>query len=129
MNARFVFLGLVLCAATAIAAESRPGLVSFRRIAIPEDVPAHLCSALAQDGQGYLWIGTQGGLVRYDGYRFRTWRSDPADPSTIGGSYVRALVAARDGRIWAGFFSGGVSVLDPATGRAVRYRHRNRVEG
>ena len=48
MKTRLFLLGLALCAASAIAAESRPGLVSFRRIAIPDDVPGHLCSALAQ---------------------------------------------------------------------------------
>src|SRR4029078_12108862 len=111
---------LLLVAATAHA-PSRPGLVNFRRVAVPEDVPAHLCSALAQDAKGYLWIGTQGGLVRYDGYRFRAWTSDPANAATIGGSDVRALLAARDGTIWAGFFSGGVSSLDPVTGRITRY--------
>jgi diguanylate cyclase (GGDEF)-like protein len=128
MNARSLLFCFLLGAAAAAASESRPGLVSFRRIAIPEDVPAHLCSALAQDGQGFLWIGTQGGLVRFDGYRFRTWTSDPAKPATIGGSYVRALLAARDGTIWIGFFSGGLSSLDPATGRITRYA-ADRVEG
>ena len=106
--------------AAAAHAQSRPGLVSFRRLAIPDDVPAHLCSALAQDRQGFLWIGTQGGLVRFDGYRFRTVLSEPA--------YVRALLAARDGTIWIGFFSGGLSSLDPATGRVTRYA-AERVEG
>ena len=118
----------LLFVAAAAHAQSRPGLVNFRRIAIPEDVPAHLCSALAQDAQGYLWIGTQGGLVRYDGYRFRTWTSDPANAATICGSYVRALLAARDGTIWIGFFSGGVSSLDPTTGKITRYA-ADRVEG
>jgi diguanylate cyclase (GGDEF)-like protein len=117
-------LAAALCLALvahAFASDSRVGLVSFRRIVIPDDVPAHLCSALAQDGDGFLWIGTQGGLVRYDGYRFRTWNG-----ATIGGSYVRALLAARDGRIWIGFFSGGLSVLDPASGSITRYRHDDR---
>src|SRR4051795_8426949 len=94
---------------------AEPGL-TFRRIAIPDDVPAHLCSALAQDRDGFLWIGTQGGLVRFDGYRFRTWTSDPSNRSTIGGSYVRALLAARDGTIWIGFFRRGTLVARPGRG-------------
>ena len=83
----------------------RPGLVAFEPIAIPDDVPAHLVSALAQDADGFLWIGTQGGLVRYDGYAFRTYRPDPRDPATIGGAYVRTLRVASDGRIWIGTLS------------------------
>src|SRR5512135_654495 len=96
----------------ALATDSRAA-IEFTRLAIPDDVPAHLCSALAQDSDGFIWIGTQNGLVRYDGHRFRTHRFDPNDDSTIGGSYIRALLASRDGRLWAGTFSGGLSVYDP----------------
>jgi diguanylate cyclase (GGDEF)-like protein len=118
MHARTFLLCLILGAVAAAASEPRPGLISFRRVAIPDDVPAHLCSALAQDRDGFLWIGTQGGLVRFDGYRFRTLTS----------GYVRALLAARDGTIWIGTFSDGLASLDPATGRITRYA-ADRVEG
>ncbi|HEX7151576.1 MAG TPA: two-component regulator propeller domain-containing protein [Thermoanaerobaculia bacterium] len=97
------------------ALDSRVALVSFQRVAIPDDVPAHLTSAIAQDRQGLLWFGTQGGLVRYDGHEFRVFRSKPNDPSTLAGNYVRALLVASDGRLWIGSFSGGLSVFDPRT--------------
>lgn len=118
MRVRLLAALLSLAAPLAMA-DSRVGLVSFRRIAIPDDVPAHLCTALAQDASGFLWIGTQGGLVRYDGFRFRT---------PVASGYVRALLVARDGRVWAGFFSGGLAVVDPKTGAVTRYPG-SRVEG
>lgn len=120
-----LLLLLVLTAlpATLQASPSRAGLVSFKRVQIPDDVPAHLISGLAQDRDGFLWIGTQGGLVRYDGSSFRVHKADPHDPRTLGGSYVRALQAAADGRLWVGTLSGGVSVYDPATERFFRYQH------
>lgn len=114
---------LVLLTGEAWGAPSRAGLVSFRRLPIPDDVPAHLCTALAEDRQGFLWIGTQAGLVRFDGSRFKVFRSDPDDPATLGGSYVRSLLPAADGRLWIGGFSGGLSVYDPARESFVRYRH------
>lgn len=106
-----------------------PGLISFRRVAIPDDVPAHLCTALAQDREGFLWMGTQAGLVRFDGYSFRVHRSDPEDPRTLGGSYVRTLLASSDGRLWVGTFSGGLSAYDPATESFTRFRHDPRDPG
>jgi len=125
----FAVAAIVLAA----VAHSRAGLVSFQRVAIPEDVPAHLCSAIAQDRQGLLWFGTQRGLVRYDGYEFRVFRSDPANPSTLGGNYVRSLLVARDGRIWVGTFSGGLSLFDPASETFTRFDRPSlsydRVEG
>jgi diguanylate cyclase (GGDEF)-like protein len=119
-------LALAFAAAAPAAAAEPAALderVGFTAVAVPEDVPAHLCTALAQDRTGFLWIGTQGGLVRYDGYRFRVYRGDPADPHALGGSYVRSLLAAADGRLWVGTFASGLAVYDPATDAFTRYRH------
>lgn len=109
----------------AAQAQNRPGLVGFQRVAVPDDVPAHLVTALAQDAQGWLWIGTQGGLVRYDGYAFQSYRVHPGDPAALSGSYVRVIHPARDGRLWVGTISGGLSALDPRSDRFQQYRHRD----
>jgi diguanylate cyclase (GGDEF)-like protein len=110
--------------------QARPGLISFRPLSIPDDVPAHLCSAIAQDARGFLWFGTQGGLVRYDGYDWRVFRANASDPSALAGNYVRALLAARDGRLWVGTFSGGLSLFDPKTENFTRFQVAyDRVEG
>jgi len=114
---------LLLAAATSAGAIPPAPSISFRRLPIPEDVPAHICTALAQDRQGFLWIGTQAGLVRHDGYDFRVFTPAPDDPASLGGSYVRSLCAASDGRLYVGTFADGLSVLDPATGRFRRLRH------
>lgn len=113
----------VVCAS--VFAADRPSTrdIAFSRIDIPGDVPAHLVTALMQDRRGLVWIGTQGGLVRYDGYSYRVFVPEPGNPKAIGASYVRSLLAASDGRIWAGTFSGGLSVYDPATDVFRTYRH------
>src|SRR4051812_28604394 len=115
----------LLCAMAfaAVAVADRAGLVSLQRVAIPQDVPANLCSAIAQDREGLLWFGTQGGLVRYDGYEFRVFKSNPSDPSTIAGNYVRSMLVASDGRLWVGTFSGGLSAYDARTETFTRFQH------
>ena len=57
--------------------------------------------ALAQDGDGYIWIGTDAGPYRFDGVRFASWNvlSNTADKPRA----ARALTAARDGSMWIGF--------------------------
>ncbi len=99
--------------------------MSFKRVAIPENVPAEMCTALVQDTSGFLWIGTQSGVVRWDGLHFKV------HPPPPGASYVRTLLATRDGRVWAGTFSGGVVVYDQS-GEVARYSDElshHRVEG
>lgn len=125
----WVFLVLLVAPAVLADSPARAGLVSFRRIPIPDDVPAHLCTALSQDRQGFLWIGTQAGLVRHDGYQLKVYKPEPGNPRSLGGSYVRSLLAASDGRLWVGTFSDGLSVYDPATESFTRYRHEEKDPG
>jgi signal transduction histidine kinase/ligand-binding sensor domain-containing protein len=61
-------------------------------------------TSLAQTDDGYLWIGTLSGLVRFDGARFVRWgSSNGQDP---GSSTILALLGARDGSLWIGASSG-----------------------
>lgn len=79
-----------------------------------DGLPSNQVEAIAQTSDGYLWVGTQGGLVRFDGVRFA--RFGP-DNSRLPSQGVSALHAARDGSLWIGFGgSGGVSRIDRAGG-------------
>ncbi len=83
---------------------------------IQDGLPQISAMAIAQDRTGYIWVGTQSGLARFDGVRFTTYTPDvvPALP----GIYVRALLAGRDGRLWIGTYK-GLAVLDHGRFRAV----------
>ncbi len=56
-------------------------------------------SALTQDRDGYLWVGTSNGLFRFDGVRFTQW--NPPDGTPLPRS-VHSLFADRDGGLWIG---------------------------
>lgn len=109
-------LALVASAALAIA----PPLM-FERVGNVEQVPEGVVTGLAQDGQGLVWIATTGGLVRFDGYRFRIYQADPNDPSSLPGNVVRVVHRARDGRIWIGTESEGIARYDAVTDRFERF--------
>ena len=63
--------------------------------------PLGAVSAIVQDADGYLWVGTTAGLFRFDGVRFTPWESLSEAP--LPRSPVSALHVARDGSLWAGF--------------------------
>jgi signal transduction histidine kinase/ligand-binding sensor domain-containing protein len=67
-------------------------------------------AAIAQTPNGYLWLGTESGLVHFDGVRTVPWRP-PAGEHLPDGS-IRSLLATRDGRLWIGTTKGLASWKD-----------------
>ena len=72
--------------------------------------------AIVQTPDGYLWLGTEFGLVRFDGVRFLSWPQTP--DQQLPSPRILSLLAARDGTLWIGTFSGLASWKD---GRMTRY--------
>lgn len=88
-----------------------------------QSIPEGVVTALAQDAQGFIWIGTQAGLIRYDGYRFRKYLRKANDANSLSGNYIVSLMAAKDGRLWVGTNSEGLAVFDPASEKFTRFAH------
>ncbi len=96
---------------------------TFSSITDNESIKEGVVTAITQDENGFIWIGTQQGLVRFDGYRFTRYKFDSNDPGSLSGNYIRVLWAAPDGRIWVGTVTDGVSIFNPSTESFTRYRH------
>lgn len=90
----------VLSLAGPVAAQQIQPLAGYRVTAWMEEdgLPPGAVSALAQDADGFLWLGTEAGLVRFDGTRFRTWEELGGAPLPAGG--VKALLATQRGALW-----------------------------
>jgi ligand-binding sensor domain-containing protein/signal transduction histidine kinase len=95
----------------------------FETISDPEWIDNQIVTALAQDARGLIWIGTQNGLLRYDGYRFRRFAHNIASPTSIASDFVQSLCAGKDGRLWIGSLNDGVSVFDPASEQFENFHH------
>jgi signal transduction histidine kinase/ligand-binding sensor domain-containing protein len=104
------FFLLMLCAggeARAQAADTPCDCYALTVWSNSAGLPSHTVQAITQDREGYLWLGTEGGLVRFNGLQFEPW---DAAARPLSGDSVAALITARDGSVWVGFIdSGGVS--------------------
>jgi signal transduction histidine kinase/ligand-binding sensor domain-containing protein len=61
-------------------------------------------TCVAQTPDGYLWLGSEFGLLRFDGVRSTAWK--PPAGQSLPGTFVRSLLAARDGTLWIGTLNG-----------------------
>src|SRR5580704_7361616 len=75
---------------------------------------------IVEDRAGFLWMGTEDGLKRYDGYRFRDFRPDPKNPNSLRGVSVNALFIDGAGQIWVAA-DDYLDRFDPATEAFTHY--------
>lgn len=97
------------------------GDIVFRHYNAQNGLPSSGTTAMAQDGNGFLWIGTQDGLVRWDGYRFRLYLPQAGNPNSLSDNYIQTLYTDRQGRLWIGTLNGGLLRHEPETDGFVRY--------
>ncbi|ELX12458.1 sensor histidin kinase [Janthinobacterium sp. HH01] len=107
------FCGLLLLALLSIA-RAAPLSLRFEHLGVEQGLTQESVTAVLQDRHGYMWLGTQAGLSRYDGYRMTVFKNDPANARSLLDNYVHALYEDGNGNIWIGS-KGGLDRYDPAT--------------
>lgn len=101
-----LFLAAVFFAATASASHMADSEPRFRRIGAEDGLSQASVYAIVQDPAGFMWLGTQDGLHRYDGERFVVLRPEPYSDESLPHGLVQALAEDGSGRLWAGTFRG-----------------------
>jgi signal transduction histidine kinase/ligand-binding sensor domain-containing protein/DNA-binding response OmpR family regulator len=74
-------------------------------------------TAIIQDQTGYLWLGTNNGLNRYDGNKVKVFKSKPNEPGSLQDSKITKLFADRGDRIWIGTQTAGLCYYEKKTQR------------
>ena len=111
-------LAMLACCTAASAAQASDPWAPFDapwfdKIDISEGLPHSTTTAIAQDSNGLIWIGTMGGLARYDGYRMQVYETATRRAAGLPDAYVRNLLALPDGAMLIGTNAGGLARFDP----------------
>jgi signal transduction histidine kinase/ligand-binding sensor domain-containing protein len=72
-----------------------------------DGLPQNSISAIVETADGFLWVGTYGGIARFDGARFETF--DTTNTPGLADTQIVSLFAAADGALWIGHYSGDVT--------------------
>lgn len=76
-------------------------------------LPQNSVLAIFQDKTGFIWMGTDDGLARFDGYQFQVFRHLPGNSTSIHNNVIRAIIADPAGNLWIGTEGGGISIFNP----------------
>ncbi len=77
-------------------------------------------SAITQDRDGFIWIGSLTGLIKYDGYKLKYYTSSN---STISGEYITSILEDKDGLLWIATSANGLNTYNKETNTFTHYRH------
>ncbi|HEV8268564.1 MAG TPA: two-component regulator propeller domain-containing protein, partial [Thermoanaerobaculia bacterium] len=97
---------LVLASSPALSLDAKTPLAQLGHDAWPDALPQNSVSAILQTRDGYLWLGTYEGLVRWSGVEFRVY--DRRDTPNLSSNSVVALAEDGAGRLFVGTMGGGL---------------------
>ncbi|RCH55837.1 histidine kinase [Mucilaginibacter hurinus] len=106
-----------------VTAFSQKQQLRFEHLGVRDGLSQSSILCLYQGSHGFMWIGTFNGLNRYDGYNFKIFAHDPADPTTISNNHVRDVLEDNYGNIWVATYGGGLNKFNRKTNRFKAYIH------
>ena len=86
----------------------------FNHLSLDKGLSQSTVNVMIQDKQGFIWVGTQEGLQRYDGFEFETYYHEIDDSNTLTNDFVLSLFQDVNDNIWVGT-SNGLNILNPFT--------------
>ncbi|MFQ3581576.1 MAG: two-component regulator propeller domain-containing protein [Chloracidobacterium sp.] len=92
-----------------------PPAAVFERLTQEHGLSNNAVHCILQDRRGFLWIGTEDGLNRYDGFSFKVYRYQDNNPRSLPGNLIMTLYEDREGNLWVGTAKSGFCRYDPQT--------------
>lgn len=117
---RLAVLLVLLCLSRLNVLNAQPRETIFKKLTIHQGLSQNTVNALVQDHLGFIWIGTDDGLNRFDGYQMVKYYADPKKNTTLSHSGILSLCEDGKNRLWIGTIS-GLNRMDRRAEQFVRY--------
>jgi len=107
--------------ASAAAADAPP--LVLEHLTTEDGLPQATVMTTLQDSQGFVWLGTEDGLVRFDGRELYRYARSRNEGGSLPGNYVWQVAEDSDTNLWIALDGAGVAKWDRRTDRFSSYRH------
>ncbi len=118
-----VCVTLLVAAGWQMAAHAAQRPMYFRHLTLQDGLSQATIMAVHQDTQGFIWLGSQNGLNRYDGYDIVRYHRDRNDPHALASDFIWQIAEDDNTDLWFATMDGGVARWTRATDRFQNYRH------
>ncbi|HZY35691.1 MAG TPA: two-component regulator propeller domain-containing protein, partial [Mucilaginibacter sp.] len=118
------YLLFLLFVAALQCSGAQPAHLSFDRLDTQTGLPENLVIDILQDSQGYIWLTTQNGMVRYDGYNVKIYKPGSEDKSNLNYLFFK-IVQDKNHDLWVCGANTGLFKYDRASDRFVQYKNKN----
>lgn len=95
----------------------------FEHLTTEQGLSSDIVWSVLQDSSGFIWIGTLDGLNRFDGNKFKIYKHNVNDLSSLGDNSVQVLIEDGSKNLWIGSWGGGLSKFNPETENFTQYKH------
>jgi ligand-binding sensor domain-containing protein len=99
-------------------------LVNFYKITNEEGLSQATVNVVYKDKDGFLWIGTDDGLNRFDGKEIKTYYHQFTDSNTMAANEIYGICEDRYNRLWIAHYNAGISIYDKNNDRFIRLDNR-----
>lgn len=93
----------------------------FETVTIENGLGSDHILTMIRDSNGFIWIGTNNGLNKYDGYKTLEFFHEDDNPHSLSNNWISSLLEDHDGNIWVSTTGGGLNKYDPNTGQFTKY--------
>ena len=107
----------------ALAAGANYHPMRFEHVTLEDGLSQSTVLTVLQDSKGLLWIGTENGLNRYDGYEIETFKRERGNPDALSSDFIFDIEEDADSNLWIATNGGGLVKYDRTSGNFRAYRH------
>jgi ligand-binding sensor domain-containing protein/serine phosphatase RsbU (regulator of sigma subunit) len=110
---RLIFILLIFCNICGYNAYAQLSNIKFEHYSVDDGLSQGSVNCIFQDKKGFLWLGTQEGLNKYDGYNFTVYQHNPLDTNSLSSNWVYSIDEDNNGNIWIGT-QNGINCFNPS---------------
>lgn len=101
---------------------AQQNILTFKNLTIEDGLSQNTINCIHQDRYGFMWVGTQDGLNRYDGYTFIQYRNERDNVNSLSNNYIWDIYEDDEGILWIATFGGGLNKINPLTGEITCFK-------